>query len=57
MARVKRVTKPKKYHHMFSLMVTNDQMDKLQERADKASLESGEFISLAEIVRRLIDAA
>jgi RNA polymerase-interacting CarD/CdnL/TRCF family regulator len=57
MARIKRVTKPKKYHHMFSLMVTNDQMEKLQDRADKASIESGEFISLAEIVRRLIDAA
>ena len=57
MARKRGGAKPKKYDHMFSLMVTFEQMDKLIVRSQEASIEEGKSISIAEIVRRIIDAA
>ena len=56
MARIKRVTKPKRFQHMFSLLVTDEQMDKLQSISDKKTTESGQYVSMAEVVRHLIDA-
>ena len=41
---------------MFSLLVTDEQMDKLQAISDKKTTESGQYVSMAEVVRHLIDA-